>query len=148
MIDRKNQIEGILQSFQATKQMFFKTTHIISNRKQLPHSQWMVLHIIYHNEGIGIKELSRIMGVSSSAATQLVDNLIKKEMLVCEKNPDDRRALNIRIVKNIKKLIETARTRTLEQIYSIFDVLSDDELQQYCQLSKKVANHILEKPRR
>jgi DNA-binding MarR family transcriptional regulator len=145
MLDRRSQIEGILQCFQATKQKFLKGTHVLSNRKQIPSSQWMVLHIIYHNEGIGIKELSRILGTSSSAATQLVNNLVRKGTLVCEKNPEDRRALKIRLTKNTKELVESARSQTLEQVHSIFDALSDEELQQYCKLSKKITNHILEK---
>ncbi len=145
MFDRKSQIEAILQSFQATKQKLLKITHVLSDRNQIPYSQWMVLHIIYHNEGIGIKELSHMLGISSSAATQLVNNLVKKGTLVCEKSAEDHRALKIRLAKNTKELVEAARTQTFEKIYLVFDSLTDEELQQLSELSKKVANNILEK---
>jgi DNA-binding MarR family transcriptional regulator len=144
MLDRKSQIETIMQSFQATKQKLLKITHFLSDRDQIPYSQWMVLHIIYHDEGIGIKELSHMLGISSSAATQLVNNLVKKGTLVCEKNLEDRRALKIRLAKNTKQLIEAARTQAFEKIYLFFDSLTDEELEQLSKLSKKVANNVLE----
>src|SRR5450759_2053025 len=144
MIDRKSTIEGILQCFQATKQRLVKVTNVLSDRNQIPYSQWMVLHIIYHNEGIGIKELSHMLGTSSSAATQLVDNLVKKGTLVSEKSLEDRRALKIRLAKNTKELIETTKTQTYQKIYTFFDILTDEELQQLSELSKKVTNNIME----
>jgi len=104
----------------------------------------MVLHIIYHNEGIGIKELSHMLGTSSSAATQLVDNMVKKGTLVSEKSLEDRRALKIRLAKNTKELIETTKTQTYQKIYTFFDILTDEELQQLSELSKKVTNNIME----
>ena len=144
MIDRRSTIEGILQCFQATKQRLLKVTNVLSDRNQIPYSQWMVLHIIYHNEGIGIKELSHMLGTSSSAATQLVDNLVKKGTLVSEKSLEDRRALKIRLAKNTKELIETTKTQTFQKIYTFFDILTDEELQQLSELSKKVTNNIME----
>lgn len=144
MIDRRSTIEGILQCFQATKQRLLKVTNVLSDRNHIPYSQWMVLHIIYHNEGIGIKELSHMLGTSSSAATQLVDNLVKKGTLVSEKSLEDRRALKIRLAKNTKELIETTKTQTYQKIYTFFDILTDEELQQLSELSKKVTNNIME----
>ncbi len=144
MIDRRSTIEGILQCFQATKQRLLKVTNVLSDRNQIPYSQWMVLHIIYHNEGIGIKELSHMLGTSSSAATQLVDNMVKKGTLVSEKSLEDRRALKIRLAKNTKELIETTKTQTYQKIYTFFDILTDEELQQLSELSKKVTNNIME----
>ena len=85
-----------------------------------------------------------MLGTSSSAATQLVDNLVKKGTLVSEKSLEDRRALKIRLAKNTKELIETTKTQTYQKIYTFFDILTDEELQQLSKLSKKVTNNIME----
>ena len=85
-----------------------------------------------------------MLGTSSSAATQLVDNLVKKGTLVSEKSLEDRRALKIRLAKNTKELIETTKTQTFQKIYTFFDILTDEELQQLSELSKKVTNNIME----
>ncbi|MFA5308504.1 MAG: MarR family transcriptional regulator [Dehalococcoidales bacterium] len=145
MLDRRSQIEGILQSFHAIRHRLLTGTYILSAKNQIPNSQWMVLRIVYQNEGIGVKELSRMLGISSSAATQLVNSLVKKGHLVREVNLEDRRALKIRPSKKTKELIDISNTQALGKVYSLFDVLSDEELQKYCDLSKKVAVKILEK---
>jgi DNA-binding MarR family transcriptional regulator len=145
MLDRKNQIERILQSFQATKHKLFTGTIILSARNQIPNSQWIVLRIIEQNEGIGVKELSRMLGISSSAATQLIDPLVKKGHLICEKSPEDRRALKMRLTDEAKELINVTKIQASQKAYSFFDVLTDEELQTFCELSIKVVKNIMEK---
>jgi DNA-binding MarR family transcriptional regulator len=146
MIDRKTQIEGILQSIHAIKQRLLSGKYVLSARNQIPGSQWIVLQIVYQNEGIGMKELSRLLGISSSAATQLVDSLVKKEHLIREPNPMDRRALKIRLTPKTKKLIEDSQTQVMEKVNTLFSELTDHELQQYCELSQKVVARIQDIP--
>jgi len=145
MIDRRSRIEGLIQNFHTIRHRLLTGTYILSAKNQIPNSQWMVLRIVYQNEGIGVKELSRMLGISSSAATQLVDSLVKKGHLVREQSPEDRRALKIRPSKKTKELIDISNTQALGKVYSLFDVLSDEELQKYCDLSKKVADKMLGK---
>jgi DNA-binding MarR family transcriptional regulator len=146
MLDRRSQIEGILQNFHAIRHRLLITgTYILSAGNQIPNSQWMALRIVYQNDGIGVKELSLMLGISSSAATQLVDSLVKKGYLVREESLEDRRALKIRLSGKTKELIDIAEPQALRKVYSLFDVLSDEELQKYSDLSKKVADKALEK---
>jgi DNA-binding MarR family transcriptional regulator len=145
MLQRKTQIESILQSIHAIKHQLLTGNYILSPHNQIPGSQWIVLRIVFQNEGIGIKELSGFLGISSSAATQLVDSLVKKGLLIREQSPDDRRALKIRLTAKTNELIENAQSRVLEKVHSLFDGFSDEELQQYCDLSSKFAARILSK---
>jgi DNA-binding MarR family transcriptional regulator len=142
--DRKNQVEAFLHSFHAIRHRLLTGGYLLSAKNQIPNSQWMALRVVRQHEGIGVKELSRLLGISSSAATQLVDNLVKKGYLVREQNAEDRRALNIKLTEKTKKLIDTANSRVIGKIYSALEVLTDEELRQYCDMSKKVADKILE----
>lgn len=143
MIDRKQQIEGILQSIHAIKHRLLTGNFILSARNQIPGSQWIVLQLVYQNEGIGMKELARQLGISSSAVTQLVDSLVRKGHLTREQSPQDRRAIKIKLTTKTKKLIEVSHTQVLERVYSLFDEMSDEELQLYCQLSDSVVAKIM-----
>jgi DNA-binding MarR family transcriptional regulator len=145
MLDRRSQIEGILEYFQAMKHRLLSGTHILSPRNQIPNSQWMVLRIVYQNDGIGVKEISHKLGISSSAATQLVDSLVKKGCLVREESVEDRRALKIRLSGKTKELIDVTSTQAIGKVQTIFDVLTDEEIQTFYKLSVKVANNILDK---
>lgn len=144
MLDRRSQIEGIIQNFNVIRHRLLRGTYLASIENQIPNSQSIVLHLVYQNEGIGVKQLSHMLGISSSAATQLVDSLVKKGHLVREESLEDRRALKIRVSGGTKELIDISKTLSLGQLYSFFDVLSDEELQKYFDLNKKVADKILE----
>jgi DNA-binding MarR family transcriptional regulator len=145
MLDRKNQIESLIQKFHAIRHKMLTGSFILSPQNQIPNSQWIVLYSVYHNEGVGIKELSNTLGISSSAATQLVDNLVRKGHLVREESTEDRRALKINLSKKTKEILEVKKAQGFNKVYAIFDVLTDDELQIFCDLSKKVAENLLEK---
>lgn len=144
MLDRKAQIEDLIQKFHSIKQKMLKGSFLLSAHNQIPNSQWMVLHSVYHNEGIGIKELSQMLGISSSAVTQLVDSLVKRGHLIREVNLEDRRALKIRVSKKTRNSISFGKAHAFSKVYSLFDVLTDEELQVYCDMSKKVADRIIE----
>ncbi|XUW99819.1 MAG: MarR family transcriptional regulator [Dehalogenimonas sp.] len=106
----------------------------------LAHSQWLALRLISHQEGIGIKELAAHMGISSSAATQLVDSLVGRGMLLRQPSPDDRRALRLSLPEQSRQQIEALRTQRLERICAIFSPLDDNEFQTLIGLLDKVVN--------
>jgi DNA-binding MarR family transcriptional regulator len=143
MTYRKNQIENLIQMFHVIRRKTLTGTVMLSPQNQIPNSQWIILHAVFHNEGIGIKELSNILGISSSAATQLVDSLVKQGHLVRQVSPDDRRALKIWLSVKTKKAINKSKIEAFAKVDSLFDVLSDEELQTYCDLSKKIIDRIL-----
>jgi MarR family transcriptional regulator, organic hydroperoxide resistance regulator len=145
MLERRNQIEGILQSFYAIKNKIKTDNCIILAKHQVTGSQLMVMRTVYKNDGIGIKELSHMLGISSSAVTQLVDGLVKSGYLTREGSLEDRRALKLRLSEKTKNILDSSKTQSLGKVYTLFDVLSDEELQIYHDLSKKVAGKILEK---
>jgi DNA-binding MarR family transcriptional regulator len=80
MQERRNQIDGILQSFYTLKNRL--KSDFLSEKNIVTSSQLMVMRMVYQNDGIGIKELSNTLGISSSAVTQLVDSLVKSDYLI------------------------------------------------------------------
>jgi DNA-binding MarR family transcriptional regulator len=144
MMDRKPQIENLIQKFHAIKHRIVTGKFILSARNKIPNSQWIVLHAVFHNEGIGIKELSRLLGISSSATTQLVDSLVQREHLIREVDPQDRRALKIKVSKKTKNLFNLGKTQAFGRVNSLFDVLTDEEFQIYCNLTQKIVDNLLE----
>jgi DNA-binding MarR family transcriptional regulator len=139
MIDRKTQIEEVLQDFYSIKNILAKGAGLHTIRGGITQSQWIVLRTVFQNPSIGIKELASSLGISSSAATQLVNALVKKSYLVREVSGADRRALNLRVNEKIRESIETNRLQILDRICNWLSVLSDEEIKVFCELSKKVA---------
>lgn len=141
---RADQIGELAESFQAikrklgSKQLAAKEKHACT----ITPSQWTVLRTVMEWNRIGIKDIAQKLGISSSAATQLVDSLVQNGYLDRKQNPDDRRSLCIEISAKAKKQIHLLKKNRLQHLAEVFSVLSDKELEQYVQLNAKISAHI------
>jgi DNA-binding MarR family transcriptional regulator len=144
-MDRIRQIDELLESFHAIRHRLMTDSDIFSAGSKISYSQWMTLRIILQKEGISVKDLAYELNITSSAATQLVDTLVKKGYLIREGSPDDRRVLKLRLSDKIREFVKNVQSQRLGKVYTLFDVVTDEELVTYCQLSKKIANKILGK---
>lgn len=145
MTDRKRQIESLQEDLRAIRQKIARYSLSLSSELKITFTQFIILDIISENDGISIKELAGLMGITSSGATQQVDSLVKKGYLVRRGRQEDRRSLKISLSENMKKQLNTLKTRHMENLSSIYEVLSDNELGIFCELNRKIASRILEK---
>jgi DNA-binding MarR family transcriptional regulator len=144
VLDRKEQIGELLANLNALRRMVMRHRASYLKQRNLTHSQMWVLHVVQAHDGIKVKEIADLLGITGSAATQLADALVKKGYLSRERSPEDRRALKVRLSEQGKKQVCVPQT---EHLGKLFDVLDDGELLQYCELSKKIINRILERKR-
>ena len=57
-------------------------------------------------EGIALKELATAMKLAPATVSELVDNLVNKNLLVRVQNPNDRRAIQITLSQYGRKLVD------------------------------------------
>ena len=57
-------------------------------------------------DGIALKELAAAMKLAPATVSELVDNLVNKDLLVRVQNPNDRRAIQITLSKYGQKLVD------------------------------------------
>lgn len=147
MAKRKEQIEGIIEYMHAIKRKLASEGGYFTGAgtKHITPSQWFVLLMVERNKNIGVKEIAGLTGITSSAATQLINELVKKGYLVRKGKLEDRRALNIMLSGKSKKQIHFMKKQGLKKLIALFDILSDNELATYCELNKKIADKILGK---
>ena len=136
-IDRESLIAQFLENINAVKHRFSSGINFSSG---LHFSQMAVLHLVKEHEGIGIKEMAGLLGITSSAVTQLVDGLVGKGYLLRQGSVSDRRALQLSLTDKYKEEVSDLHHRLVEKMGSMFDNLSDEELKQYVWLTKKIVN--------
>ncbi len=141
MLDRKEQIEELLANFNTIKRMVMRYRDSYLQQRNLTYSQSWVLHIVKEHDGIGVKEIADLLGITSSATTQLADTLVKMGYLTTERSLEDRRSVKVRLSVQGKREVDVLQMKNLEKLFDIFD---DDELLKYCELNKKIINRILE----
>jgi DNA-binding MarR family transcriptional regulator len=139
MDDRRKLIEKNIESIYAIRHKLAAEIHFFFKEIQITHSQWLVLHLVKKNKIINIKDLAKLLNITSSATTQIVNGLVNKELLVRKRNPDDRRTLKIELSEKSKNQFDLIKNKSFKTLSSLFDVLDNDELVKYCELNDKIA---------
>jgi DNA-binding MarR family transcriptional regulator len=145
MTDRKQKIAGILENITAVYQAMIKIAPTILNELGITHTQMFILSFIKQNKDVSLKKLAGTMGITSSAATQQVNNLVKKGYLVREESNVDRRMIKIHLSPKMDKQIEKIEAMFLDQLCDFFNVINDEELEIYYKLHSRIANQIMQK---
>lgn len=138
MTNRKQEIGILINDIHSLKQLLiFQPTKDLKDSKISP-SQWKVLVMIEKHNNVGIKEISEMFDITSSAATQLVEGLVKKGYVTRVENLEDRRKVSLLISREAKDCLDRKRKEYIEQFMELFKIFSDEEFEQYLSLNKKL----------
>ena len=134
---RKQLIEEIAGHFHAIKNKIHGKM-VQGQKGDVTHAQHFALFMISQCKDSGIKEISKMLCTTSSAATQLVNELVKQGFVTRKTNTKDRRALDLAISKKGQKQIIKAKKLQMEMMSKMFSALTDKELKQFIALNKKI----------
>lgn len=79
--------------------------------------------------------------MSSSAATQIVDGLVREKVLMRQVDKKDRRKISISLTATGKKKLLQAKKLRAKAMAKYFDPLNDKELAQLQKLLEKIVEH-------
>ena len=136
-------IEEMLHSFHAIQNLIRAKTAQLSRQDGVTHAQWFVLAMIAHFGQRSIKDLAEAAEMSSSAATQLVDSLVKTGFVNRQDDPDNRRAVILELSSQGKQYLAETKERRLEEMAVLFEALTDSELREFVRLHKKITSSFL-----
>lgn len=71
-------------------------------RGQLTGPQRSVMEVLFHSEGMSLKELCRRVGLAHSTVSGIVDRLERRGMVRRETNADDKRLTQIAVSKMVR----------------------------------------------
>lgn len=139
MVQRKQQIEALLNDLGSLKRLMAdRGAHGRKNVHMITPAQWSALLMIEQGEVHSVKDLAGALGVSSSAATQLIDGLVKNGCVRRSVKEEDRRAVSIALTKPMHAQIMRKRQQTITKLIALFESLTDAEFRQYCALTAKI----------
>src|SRR3989344_7960289 len=128
--NRKQLIEEIAADFHIIKNKMHGKI-IQGEARDITYAQQFALFIISQSKDLGIKEISKMLCTSSSAATQLVNELVKQGLVTRTTNAKDRRSLHLAISKKGQAQITESKKIRSKMMLSLFSSLSDKELGQF-----------------
>jgi len=138
MVSRTKELEEIFESFYALRQKAAFKKMTAASCPQIANSQWLALAVIARTDKATIKDVHTALGITSSAATQLVNELVSKKYVLRKTNIKDRRALALELSPTAKKFFKTMRVNAIKNLAQSFSALNDEEFALYIKLTRKI----------
>ena len=107
-------------------------------------AQAQLMFLVKQHQKITTSEVAKMLAITTSAATQLIDALVEHGLLIREANNQDRRTYKIKISATAEEHMAKMKAEGLARMTKIFKVLDDDELNKLFELGRKIVTHTLE----
>ncbi len=101
-------------------------------------AQVRILYFVKHRGSVTVKDIADVMGATSSAATQLVESMVKVGFLERKHDARDRRKVHVGLSDKGKAKFQKFRKDHLAWVRKLLSPLSDRELEQLIAIQKKV----------
>jgi DNA-binding MarR family transcriptional regulator len=117
-------------------------------RRTLPHGvssgQWRFLRMLWIEDGITQRELSRRVGLREPTTVTALKGLEKAGLIHRWQSPDDRRKLHVYLTPKARQLRATLAPYVVEVNEKAVEGLTPDEVRTLRDLLRKVANNLSE----
>ncbi|MBL4727762.1 MAG: MarR family transcriptional regulator [Gammaproteobacteria bacterium] len=146
MATRKQTISKILGSFQIIRrgllQQVAERRACNQNENSVSLSQQVILLMIAARGAVSVKDIAKAQMISSSAATQAVDALVKKGYLLRSQDERDRRTTLVVLGPEYEQLVTKQVGNATAYLTPVFSSLSKEELEEYERLNHKLVSSL------
>ncbi len=104
----------------------------------LSGSQRTVLRALVNNGPCQVSEVAGHLGVTLSAATGLVDRLVKAKLVTRERDQKDRRVVWVKVTPEGEAALKAAEKRRLAALSKLVEHLSEEDLSQLCDILERI----------
>jgi MarR family transcriptional regulator, 2-MHQ and catechol-resistance regulon repressor len=104
-------------------------------------TEFAVLELLYHKGEQPIQKIGEKILITSGSITYVVDKLEKKGFVERVACPNDRRVTFATITESGKTFMNQIFPQHEQKVAQIFDVLNDDEQQQFIEMAKTIGFH-------
>ena len=106
----------------------------------LSRPQAEALHLLSCRQSATIKLMAELLGISSSAATQLTEGLVQMGLVSRQSSTEDRRVVEVSLTAAGKTKVEGLRDSAKGHIARLLEGLEDKDIEDLLVLLKKLAH--------
>jgi DNA-binding MarR family transcriptional regulator len=106
----------------------FKSHFMFFKEKGFSHSQISTLHMLYHKDKCAVNDVGHMQSISNPAASQLLDQLVKRGLVERYEASEDRRVKYHKLTEAGIKMMKKSHSVRKNWYRSLVNELSDDEL--------------------
>ncbi len=106
----------------------------------LSRPQAEALHLLSCRDWATIKLMAELLGISSSAATQLTEGLVQMDLVTRKSSAEDRRVVEVRLTKQGVAKVADLRKASKDDVAQLLTGMTDQEILDLVLLLKKLAH--------
>lgn len=133
-----------MQNGQAIKRGYDVGNRFTHRHFGMTMTQASVLLLLMHEGRKTMSEVAAALGVSKSAASQLLDGLVECGFVDRTHHDDDKRVVYVTVSRRGLRHFKHVRQAGGKQMLQLFDLLDDDELEQIETITAKLAQRVKE----
>ncbi|MEI6221712.1 MAG: MarR family transcriptional regulator [bacterium] len=135
---RKKLIEEFLEVITTLNRSISSRKDLFLQKYNLTRQQAELLYFVERHKNNSIKTIATFMNTTGSAATQLVEGMVKSGYIERTQSLQDRRSVVITLSKQGKKKFSEFKNEHILHITKVVRNLTDKEVQQLIMLRKKL----------
>lgn len=142
MLDANQHAQKFFEEMAAIKRAMLGSRGHLLSEYNLTRPQLEILFVIAHKPNQTISELAQAMGITNGGATQMIEVMVKRELIQRVADTKDRRVTHVSLTKNGKTLTHELKIRHGAFMAKILTGLSEAEIGQLTELMHKVRAQI------
>lgn len=126
MEEKEKQLDDILSSFRCITHNFQQLLWKHSEELNITSTQLMVLRKLAMHPDIGITELADLLHLGNSAASGVVDRMVKAGLITRERSQSDRRIVKLAMTGKGKEIRERSRQSFRRHVQPLAELPAED----------------------
>jgi DNA-binding MarR family transcriptional regulator len=123
-------VDDLYLFFPLFRKKLFKPNKMLKDKK-IPHSHYHVLKVLQKQGELPMSEIGRMVHISKSNMTSLIDKLVAEGLAERLRNGIDRRVINIAITEKGLHILNDWREQSNNEIKMNLSSLSEEDLQKF-----------------
>lgn len=107
----------------------------------LTYPQYLVLVVLYEQEGMSVKQIGKQLNLGTGTTTPLLKRMEKMDLVIRQRNPDDERGTLVTLTSKGKQ--ERLALEKLPNLLVDSTTLTDQEWNQLTALTNKLMNELI-----
>lgn len=139
-----NRIDRSLKAFVGLRRLSAEVELAVRqdvSRYGLTVNEFAVLEALFHKGALPIQQIKASILVASSSTTYIVDKLCEKGLVERYQDKEDKRIIYAHLTKSGNELMQKSFPSHAERIAELFHSLSEEELETFHNLIKKITNY-------
>ncbi len=124
--EKEQQLDDILTSFRCINHNFQQLLWKDAEELQITSTQLMVLRKLAMHPDIGITELADLLHLGNSAASGVVDRMVKAGLITRQRSQSDRRIFNLAVTDKGQEIRDRSKQSMRKHLQPLSDIPSED----------------------